>query len=145
MRFPALLLISLLMLASCTGIPRGWTKARRTTPADGVSGAWIGTWHSETTGHSGGLRCVAEQRGPATWRFRYRASWAKVLCAGFTMDASVKADGKGGGAVSGSKDIGPLFGGTFSCEGTIRDGKFNARYFSKPDRGTMEMRRVSGG
>ena len=125
--------------------PRGWQAAKRSAPADAVSGAWTGTWRSEANGHRGGLRAVATPQGNGVWRFRYRASWAKILCAGFTMDAAVAPGTGGTSTFSGSKNLGAAFGGTFTCHGTIRDGVFHARYEAKLDRGIMELRRAGPG
>lgn len=144
LRLAAALTLSLLTV-SCTGFPRGWSEARQSMPADPVSGAWVGTWQSDVNGHRGGLRAVAEAKGGGVWHFRYRASWAKVLCGGFAMDATVRPDGKGGQTVRGGQDLGAIFGGVFTCDGTIRDGQFSARYDSKFDRGVMEMRRLNTG
>jgi hypothetical protein len=133
-----------LSLASCTGFPRGWSAAKRTPPPDPVSGAWIGTWKSDVNGHHGGLRCVAARTDAQTWHFRYRASWAKVLCAGFSMNAAVKPLGRDSFRVTGSRDLGKLFGGVFSCNGTVSGDRFSARYDSVHDRGSMELRRPRG-
>ena len=141
MRLRFLLLIPALLLPACTGIPRGWSEAKRSTPPDPVSGAWTGTWRSSANGHTGALRAVATKVDRDTWNFRYRASWAKILCAGFSLDVTVKPDGKGGGIVSGSKDLGQTFGGLFTSNGTIKGGHFLANYEAKMDRGVMEMRR----
>jgi hypothetical protein len=140
---PALLFFSALVLSSCTGIPAGWSEAKRSSGTDPVSGAWIGTWRSEKSGHTGGLRCVVTRQDPVTCHFRYRASWAKILCAGFSLNSSVRPDGKGGYTVIGSKDLGKLFGGVFTCKGTIREGVFQSHYEAKLDHGIMEMRKVS--
>src|SRR5688500_10209529 len=51
MRLRFLLLIPALLLPACTGFPRGWSEAKRSTPTDPVSGAWIGTWRSTVNGH----------------------------------------------------------------------------------------------
>ena len=146
----AVLLTAAAALSSCTGLPQGWSEARRGTLSDPVSGAWAGHWHSESTGHRGGLRCVISPvkhcvplpREQEMRHFRFRASWAKILCAGFTMDGAAVPAGKDGHTISGSRDLGPLFGGVFTCRGTIRGDAFSARYEAKVDRGTMEMRRV---
>ncbi|HEX2747998.1 MAG TPA: hypothetical protein VHM91_08375 [Verrucomicrobiales bacterium] len=140
----AILLIPALLLPACTGIPAGWSEAKRTGASDPVAGAWIGEWRSEGSGHHGGLRCVVTRQSAGTCHFRYRASWAKILCAGFSLTSSVKPDGKGGYTVTGSKDLGKIFGGVFTCTGTIRDGMFRSRYEAKLDHGTMEMRKVAG-
>ena len=133
----------LFLLNACTGVPQGWQEAKgATSAADPVSGAWAGEWHSETNGHSGGLRAVATRTGPDSWQFHYRASWAKILSAGFSMNATAKPDAAGHWAVSGSKNLGKALGGIFSCHGTIRGDAFSARYTSKMDQGTMMMRRT---
>lgn len=136
-----LLLLSALFLSACTGLPRGWSEAKRTPPSHPAGGAWAGTWRSETNGHHGGLRAVAVPQPQPVWPFRFRASWAKILCAGFTVDATVQPDPEGW-VVSGNKDLGRHFGGVFHFRGTIRGGVFEARYESGLDRGVMEMRRV---
>lgn len=140
-----LLLFPVLLLASCTGFPRGWQQARRAAPADAVSGAWIGTWRSDANGHHGGLRAVGEQKADGAWEFRFRASWAKVLCAGFNLNPVIQPAPGGGHTFAGSKDLGSAFGGTFTCNGTIRQEEFHARYQAKMDRGTMTLRRLRAG
>ena len=140
-----LLLSPALLITACTGLPRGWQDAKSAASNDPVSGAWIGTWRSDTNGHSGGLRAVATKQAGDVWQFRYRASWAKVLCAGFTMDAKVQPAGKGAWKVTGGKDLGGALGGTFTCNGTVRGGEFKARYDSRMDRGVMEMRKAAAG
>ncbi len=137
------LLLPVLLLTACTGFPSGWSAAKRLPATDPVTGAWIGEWRSEGSGHHGGLRCVVERKDADTCHFRYRASWAKILCAGFSLDAMAKPDGKGGQIVTGSKDLGRIFGGVFTCNGTIKDGVFQSRYGAKMDRGTMTLRRLN--
>jgi len=137
-----LLLLPVLLFSACTGLPRGWAEAKRTPPAGAVSGAWAGTWRSEVNGHHGGLRAVAAPVDKDIMRFRFRASWARILCAGFTVDTTARPAPDGTWTISGSKDLGPLFGGVFHCRGTVKDGVFQARYEAKLDRGVMEMRRA---
>jgi hypothetical protein len=139
---PLLFLLPVIFLSACTGIPRGWSEAKRTPPADALSGAWTGTWRSDINGHHGGLRAVAAPHSPGVWQFRFRASWAKILCAGFTVDTAATRGPDGTWTLSGSKDLGPAFGGLFHCRGTVKDGVFQARYEAKLDRGVMEMRRA---
>jgi len=140
-----LLLLPVLMLASCTGFPRGWQQARRSTPPDAVSGAWIGTWRSDVNGHHGGLRAVASQKADGAWEFRFQASWARVLCAGFDLEPVIQPAPAGGYTFTGSKDLGSAFGGTFTCNGTIRREEFHARYKAKLDHGVMTLRRLRTG
>jgi len=144
----SLLFLPALYLVACTGIPQNWAEAKRSTT--GVEGAWLGTWRSDVNGHSGGLRAAVTtvHHDPPlpsdhdTRLFRFRASWAKILCAGFSLHGTVKKTGPDSWTMSGSKDLGKLFGGTFTCTGTVRGDEFKARYDAKMDRGVMEMRRV---
>lgn len=132
-------------LPACTGIPRGWSQAKSARPQDAATGAWLGTWRSEVNGHHGGLRAVVEPLPgqPDTLRFRYRASWMRILCAGFTVDCAVTRQRDGSLRVTGVKDLGRAFGGTFEHSGTIREGCLSARYAAAIDRGTMELRRLN--
>src|SRR6478752_6698735 len=82
------------VLASCSiGYSSKWTKAAADTkskrPTD-LTGAWEGTWKSESDGHTGKLRAIVSQpappQGPALRResgyyFLYEATWKKVLSA----------------------------------------------------------------
>ncbi len=104
-----------------------------------VEGAYAGRWMSAANGHTGALQCVVTRRGADRYHFRYRAEWARVFSAGFTIDCALAQ----GGRIVGSKDLGPLFGGVFHHEGAFNKGKFAACYSAKYDRGTMEMERVS--
>jgi hypothetical protein len=132
-------------LPSCTGIPRGWRQAKAGEPRDDATGAWVGTWRSHVNGHHGGLRAVVEPPPgqPAALRFRYRASWMRVLCAGFTVDCTGTREADGSLTVSGAKDLGRAFGGRFQHTGSIRHGRLTAAYSSAMDHGVMELRRLN--
>lgn len=133
-----------LTLPACRSVPEGWQEAlRQPAPARATdpAGAWRGTWLSEVNGHTGELLCAVSPASAAELgmhTFRYHATWGRILSAPFTVGCTVDRNGK----ITGSKDLGPLFGGTFSHEGALRGDTFHARYQSSLDRGTMEMRRV---
>ncbi len=141
-----LLGVFLLMIfaPSCTGWPRGWRDAKKSTSSDGLSGAWEGTWRSTPSGHSGKLRCAVFPKSPGVWEYRYRATWAKVLCAGFTVDCEAKLQKDGTRRVTGQRDLGPVFGGVFTHEGTVSGDKLNARYHAALDDGILTLRRLAG-
>lgn len=183
--FPMLKTLRLLVLllpalgsVACTGWPRGWNEARRTHTSAGPGGAWVGTWTSESTGHTGKLRCAvfpknatlskagnglaksklaregqgegegvgagggsAAERGQI-WEYRYRASWARVLCAGFTVDCTARQQKDGSWTIAGARDLGPIFGGVFSHEATVDGDRLEAQYRSAADRGTLSLERV---
>lgn len=131
-------------LASCTGWPRGWAQAKagRGIPSDGVSGAWLGAWESGRSGHQGKLRCAVFPTKDGRWEYRYRATWAGFLCAGFTVKCEVTPDGPGQWKVRGEKDLGPVFGGVFTHTATVTGDRLSAKYSAKMDQGVMELRRV---
>lgn len=133
------------LLPACTGWPQGWSKVKAVSARDTPAGAWIGTWHSVPTGHTGKLRCAVfpapGQTG--TWQYRYRASWAKVLCAGFTVDCQATRQSDGTWRITGSRDLGPLFGGTFTHTATLSGDQLHATYHAAADHGTLTLRRLA--
>lgn len=162
--------------ASCTGWPRGWNDAKRARTTEGPGGAWIGTWKSESTGHTGKLRCavfpVKPPKSPApaaqngakpdskpgsksttasaltpvssgqVWEYRYRASWAHILCAGFTVDCQARQNPDRSWTITGERDLGPVFGGVFTHQATVDGDELEAKYQSAADEGTLSLRRV---
>lgn len=147
-RFPSLIRVILVVcvalpsLAGCAGYPRGWRQEARKPPAHPVAGAWEGSWRSDVNGHRGALRCLVRGLPDGRFEFRYRATWAKFLCAGYTVACYVRPGENETWIVSGERDLGRLFGGVFSHEGVIDGDTFTAGYKSALDRGVMEMRRV---
>lgn len=130
-------------LSSCTGWPGGWRKARTSATADGLSGAWLGTWESSRNGHHGKLRCaVFPTADGKKWEYRYRATWAGFLCAGFTVRCTAVPEGPGRWKVHGEKDLGAVFGGLFRHEAQVSGNQMRATYSAKVDEGVMELRRV---
>lgn len=128
--------------SSCTGWPPGWRQARHQSPADGLSGAWEGTWRSTPTGHTGKLRCAVFPKSPKTWEYRYRATWAKIFCAGFTVDCEAVQQTDGTWTLRGQRDLGPAFGGVFSHVGTVSGDRLEAHYHAAADQGELTLRRV---
>ncbi len=128
--------------SSCTGWPRGWAQAKNAPTTDGLSGAWEGTWRSHANGHTGRLRCAVFPKSPNTWEYRYRASWAKVLCAGFTVECTGHRQRDGTWRVTGERDLGPVFGGVFRHVGTVAGDRLEARYEAAVDEGELSLQRV---
>ena len=139
---PAVALSAGLTQSSCTGWPRGWTKARQHSPADGLSGAWEGSWRSVPTGHTGKLRCAVFPKAPGIWEYRYRATWAEIFCGGFTVDCRAVPQPDGTWTLSGQRDLGPAFGGVFRHTGTVSGGHLEARYEAAADHGELSLQRV---
>jgi len=128
---------------ACTGWPRGWGKSKRLPSGDGVSGAWTGTWHSIPSGHRGRLRCAVFPKSPGVWEYRYRATWAHFLCAGFNVDCQGFPQPDGSLRITGQRDLGPVFGGVFSHEGRVQGNQLEAAYSASLDRGTLSLRRLA--
>ena len=138
-----ILLPLLLLIPACTGWPPGWQRAKRLPTADGLSGAWMGTWRSTPSGHTGKLRCAVFPKSPTTWEYRYRATWAKILCAGFPVTCTASPQPDGSIRLTGSRDLGPLFGGTFTHTGTVTGDQLHATYQSTADHGTLTLQRLA--
>jgi hypothetical protein len=143
MPFRLSLLPILLLVPACTGWPSGWQQAKHLPATDRLSGAWIGTWRSLPSGHSGKLRCAVFPKSPTTWEYRYRATWAKILCAGFTVTCSATPQADSSIRLAGSRDLGPVFGGTFTHTGTVSGDLLQATYQSSADRGTLTLQRLA--
>ncbi len=138
---PLLAGLALLAGPSCTGWPRGWSQAQRHPAPDGLSGAWEGTWRSLPSGHSGKLRCAVFPKAPGIWEYRYRATWAQIFCAGFTVDCAAEPQADGAWRVVGSRDLGPAFGGTFTHQGRVSGDTLEARYHAAADHGLLTLQR----
>ena len=139
---PAMQRLSLLCLtlltASCASKPQGWQQALHAPAGDMAAGAWTGTWKSDVNGHTGALACVITRTAPDRCTFHYRAGWAHVFSAGFQVECRVTPDGR----VTGSKDLGTLYGGIFTHDGAFTGDRFQAQYKSRIDTGRMTMSRM---
>lgn len=144
---PLILLCSLTLLTtSCTtAFNHHWRQATNNTPTNptDLTGAWQGTWHSESTGHHGKLRAIATPipNQPHTWQFRYHATWAKILNGGYTTQHIATPQPDSTYQLSGQHHLGKLFGGTFHYGGTATPHQFTATYRSNSDHGTFKMSR----
>jgi hypothetical protein len=149
----ALLSLVSLMLASCAG--PGFNSVYRKSvdeyhaanPKPTVSGPWVGYWKSNENLHTGKLRAIAVANTPAVpadgaagrYKFRYHATWAKILSGGYTSVHDVVRNRDGSFQVSGSEDIALL--GTYTSQGSITDDKFDSTYQSKADNGVFVLER----
>ncbi|MBP7949192.1 MAG: hypothetical protein KA004_06005 [Verrucomicrobiales bacterium] len=134
-------------LSSCSGVrfDREWQAAktvRHTGPAAAVAGAWEGRWVSQSSGHSGKLRClVSPDAAGRTAIFRYEATWGDLFSGQFTLKCDLTPAGSGVWNVAGSKDLGKLLGGKFSHNGTVAEKEIKAQYHSKADQGNFTLHR----
>jgi hypothetical protein len=142
--FPFLFFIFLASsLSSCSiGFNKQWHEAASLLPKPkDASGAWVGTWRSEVSGHHGELKAVVtatpSKSAPHDLTFRYRATYAKILSGSFTTIHHVDGPGK----LTGSEDLGSFAGGVYRYEGKVTPTEFKATYTSAKDHGVFEMKR----
>jgi hypothetical protein len=129
-------------LVSCSGFSKEYRKAAEQPIANDFTGAWDGTWRSDSNGHTGRLQCIITPDAKENhYRFHYRATWKTILSGTFTTVHEVKPDGKGRWIFSGESDLGPLQGGVYHHEGKMTPGKLDATYRSAMDNGVFELSR----
>jgi hypothetical protein len=136
-----LLLLSFLLCSCSTGFNRDWNAAKLSPSADGLAGAWEGSWLSGSNGHSGSLRAVIGPEAADGQRdVRYRATWAKVLSGGFTAKHRFVKQGNQL-RFQGSESLGKF--GSFSYDGSVKGSDFHATYKAAGDTGTFDMKRAT--
>jgi hypothetical protein len=140
-------------LASCTlGFDRDYKRAvasADTTNRNGLAGAWEGKWTNKGgRGHEGNLWAIATPIGGMgtsveCYKFRYKATWAKVFRGVFTTEHDARLKGSSGAyELGGEKDLGAL-GGLIRFTGTATPSEFNAKYDSKMNSGDFVLKRPS--
>ncbi len=134
-----------LLLTLCCGCTSIYNrKWERTTAQAGESyspvGKWEGKWESVTTGHRGKLRCIVTDTDSADYEFHFWATWS-LFAATWRLDLKTVSD-EARTELRGEKNLGRLFGGIYSFEGTVEDDRFRADYRSSKDKGVLELNRV---
>ena len=143
-------LLLLAALPFCTGCYAArWSAAgRQPTPADGFAGRWAGTWRSDATGHSGGLRCIVSEVTPQTFKADFQATYAWLFTFSYQATMRIKAADAatrpGYVYFAGEQDLGWLAGGAYAYDGKVGRTEFFCNYRSKDDRGTFQMTRPGG-
>lgn len=107
---------------------------------DHLSGRWKGSWKSDKSGHSGGLRCIAAKADDGAYRCRFNATYALLLRFGYTMEmtADVREDLT---YVAGEQDLGKMYGGVYEYEGQSNGKMFRLNYRTKNDYGHFTLKR----
>jgi hypothetical protein len=141
-QFLPLLVLAFLAGGCSSQFQKEWRSAAAVDPAtaDHLSGRWKGSWKSDKSGHSGGLRCVATRTGPDTYRAKFNATYALLLRFGYAMDmtADVRDDVT---YVAGEQDLGKSYGGVYEYEGTADGKTFRINYRTKKDYGHFTLKR----
>lgn len=108
------------------------------TVAHGVGGVYRGGWQSSTTGHHGPMNVRLRQQSSGEVRALFTGRFAGVIP--FVYRAKLEPTGDPGHFVS-ERQL-PLMG-TYRMSAVISPGGFYARYTSRKDVGSFQMRRVS--
>jgi len=134
-----LLLIALVLGGGCSSFNHEWKMAASNpVPNTGLEGRWQGTWHSDSNGHAGKLRCVVTKTDDAMYRARFHAKYMRILSFGYTV--ALKAEPiTNGYAFSGQANLGRLAGGVYHYEGHADTTNFFSTYSCKYDHGTFQM------
>lgn len=108
--------------------------------ADHLAGRWKGSWKSDKSGHSGGLRCIVKRVDADTYHARFNATYALLIRFGYEMDmtADVQDDVT---YVAGEADLGKSAGGLYEYEGQSNGKTFRLNYRAKKDYGHFTLKR----
>jgi hypothetical protein len=125
----------LLSLCGCQSFESDW-RAAPTSPADNLTGRWIGTWQNTNNTHSGPLRAVLWQRDTNRFDARFHAGWGKrsgsfrTKLRGHWQDGTFHFTGKQ-----------RIFLVPITTTGTARPDRLDSGYDSPLDRGSFKLHR----
>lgn len=137
-------LLICLFLVGCGSFDREWERAvsaQHASPSSTPVGPWTGTWRTATNGHTGNLRAIAtpSEKVPGEYKFRYKASFRKVLSARYTTHFPVTKKGNVYW-IDGEQKL--PFSGTYHHRGRITKDSFKASYSNdKGELGSFSMER----
>jgi hypothetical protein len=138
--------LALLLLAGCCStFDRDFDAARSTADATApLVGSWNGTWHSDPSGHAGGLRCIVS-RTESGFSSRYYATFTFgfiPLSFEYEVPLSVVKDDDAW-RFRGSAFIDYFIAsGLYEYEGYVAGEEFVASYRSSFDSGVFRMKRA---
>jgi len=112
----------------------------RQAAAAELEGCWNGSWRSCSSGHHGPLQATFCQVGSDRYRVTFSGRFFKILPFHYTVMLKVIADDGETITLAGSSYLGRLFG-TFTYKATASATHFEARYFSRKDRGVFSLNR----
>ncbi|MEP6663297.1 MAG: hypothetical protein ABJC04_06485 [Verrucomicrobiota bacterium] len=133
------LLTAIFTFSGCSSFQRDWKKA--TTNPPGIQGRWQGTWLSQENAHTGQLRCLMEKVSDETYRARFDSTYQKIL----HFKSTVLLHGRMTNDVflcKGEAKLPWWAGGLYQYDGEISATNFFAKYNSKYDHGTFQMKRL---
>lgn len=138
-----LIILACVALASgCSPFEHDWNAAAGAKPADAtdITGRWQGTWTSEASGHSGGLRCLITRIDTKTYHARYAATFWSIFHFGYEMDLTAERQ-VDWVHFQGEADLGAMAGGLYHYDGHANAESYSATYRSSQDHGNFVMKR----
>lgn len=135
-------LVALVCAGGCASrFQREWKRTAVAEAADDhLTGRWKGTWKSDKSGHSGGLRCIATRTAPDAYRARFDATYMGLFKFGYTMNMTADAR-EDVTYVAGEEDLGKSVGGVYEYEGQSDGKTFRLNYRTKKDFGHFTLKR----
>ena len=107
---------------------------------DHLAGRWTGSWKSDKSGHSGGLRCIVRRVNADTYHAKFDATYALFIRFGYDMNMTADVQDEVT-YVAGEADLGKKAGGVYEYEGQADGRKFRLNYRTKKDYGHFTMKR----
>lgn len=138
--FASLLLPLLLLLAGCNSFNRQWNQSTAASQHGDIQGPWLGTWKSDTSGHTDKLRCIVTKQEDGTYQARFHAKYHTVMSFGYTVPIQVQP-ATNDFTFKGEADLGWMAGGVYKYDGRATATNFFSTYNSKYDNGIFQMNR----
>ena len=140
----AVTILSVAILGGCSTFDRDWEAMVQSDAGEtGLEGLWDGTWLSDASRHTGGLRCILSKDEEGTLQTRYHATWGCCFTFEYTVPVAATHDGDTS-RFHGEADLGWFAGGLYKYDGHVTGDRFSSTYSCKRDHGTFQMTRVVG-
>jgi hypothetical protein len=140
-----LLLVVAAFLSGCANrFEQRWTEASGWRSNELHAGRWAGEWRSRKHRNAAGeLKCVLSRQAEGRYHASFKAKWL-LFTSYYDTEFTTRQRGKVL-EFSGQQDLGSMFGGVYTFNGSATPGTFVADYHSSYDSGTFKMQRVGGG
>jgi hypothetical protein len=131
-------------LGGCSSFEDEWeASVERWTASEapgGLVGPWQGRWLSESTGHSGELRCIFKQGENGGHEASYRARWGWFFSFEYALPIEIESRPDGVVRFQSKADLGWPWG-EYEQEGEATGARLRSSYRAESDHGTFELER----
>ncbi len=144
----ALLLALVATTSSCGTLiyNHAWNAYEPVAANDPVEGRWKGEWRSEENGHAGGLRCMLTREREGAYLARFHSTYGWFFFFRHRAEFVITGEEDGVLRFVGEEDLGSMFGGVYTYEGSVAGDAFEARFAAESgDHGVFTMTRVKEG